>query len=1573
VVGSHRRLAITLLGATGLLLGVLLVGSWLAVRVWGPSLTAGRIAAAIQEATGRPAHVEEVALQPLLGRVRIGGLSAAGDNDLLVRVARIDVAIRIESVWRRELVVGATASGADVRIRSGPRRTEPVAFEIPERLRLGPITVRLASIAVEQSRLSFEDPPHRVAIGVDGLSATGRPDRGGLELTARADALRLTIEHFRETVQRVRAAGRIDAAHVLVHRLETDDPHHALEAAGSIEAPWSRDPTIAVEGTARLAAARIARALGATIAIDGPVAAGVTVAGPLDAAVLTARLRSEKLTVAGVAVHDVAGTVRLDDRALDVSAVEGRVLGGRLRGSINIPAARPGDTVTRVRLDDVDATALARLRGEGPDVRGRIALDAEARGDLARPRGLAGRVRVEATGVALPGDLARLGTGRVQATARMADGQGVAEAEARWPSASVTATARLEADDRVRVEARSRIDLAVLPGWAAGDALEVAARGEGRWPKVVVTAGIDLSRPAAGRDPGKVELRLDPDGGTTPRWSGSVRSRRLALPWIGIDDLLGALAVSADALDVARLTARAGGIPVTASGRWMWRGQGEARLVAGPAALARIPGVPPDLALDGSARVQVDATFAAAGIQATAQLEAERVSVAKIALGRGTGEAAVQGRRLDAALRFPERQLEMTARGDLSPGQVIAARMSLRSFDLASLAPPRPGEASPLRGSVSVGADLAIAIDAPAAARGRIAIEPATIAVAGTPWTSATAVAARLEGQRATLEPVRLTGPAGVLAASGVIWDAGAPSLVNAQLDVSRLATLAPAAGVDGRLQARVELSGDAGAVAGTRARASVGGEGLTLPGGLARLGTGTARVEMQLADRAVGITRGEVAFPGLAAAVTGRIGLDGAVALDARATAQGAPIGAALGVADSDGTLTARATIGGRLGQLDGQAQVSSERIAVAGIAVERLDAAARVQGETVRLQRFTARVLGAPVRASGEWAMSGNGRAAVEAGPLALARVPAPPALALGGALSLRAEAATARGVLTARARVETTDTRAAGLALGAGHLTARIDGRRLEASMDLGDRRISGSAKGALDPGGVIDAALDVAPLDVGPALRHLASRSDIDVGGSVAARLTARVPWDRPAAARARAHIEPLVLRAPRAGFDARGRIDARWENGVLTLEQAELSGTAGTARASGGVDSAGRLDVKVDARMSLAALLAPVTDVEGAAGTVAVQAHVTGTPAEPSIRGDGVLTGGRIAIRGFPTPLRDITARIAATPGALRLIDASAALGGGSLRAAGEAAVAGRALGLYRVRVTGRDVPLRPIEGLDTIWNADLELSGTGARALLSGEARLVRGYYGRDLISLSALAGPAHVAGPTPEVGLPLSIRALLDDNLVVRTAQARLRVGGTLTIRGTTAAPVVLGVIEAHDGTLVLRGNRYQLERAAVRFADPRRIDPTLDVTATTRIRDYDVTMRLTGRVQDLDMRLTSSPSLPRDQLLSLVAFGTTAESETGKAAGGAFAGEAASLVIRELLDLSGGGDSTVPGPLRTIMERTRVSYTHNSEDVGRFGLRIEYEVAGPFLLAGERTSQGYYLIDGVVRLRFR
>ena len=43
--------------------------------------------------------------------MRLSGLSVDGGHDLKVRVQRIDVEVRVESLWRRELVVGIAGSG----------------------------------------------------------------------------------------------------------------------------------------------------------------------------------------------------------------------------------------------------------------------------------------------------------------------------------------------------------------------------------------------------------------------------------------------------------------------------------------------------------------------------------------------------------------------------------------------------------------------------------------------------------------------------------------------------------------------------------------------------------------------------------------------------------------------------------------------------------------------------------------------------------------------------------------------------------------------------------------------------------------------------------------------------------------------------------------------------------------------------------------------------------------------------------------------------------------------------------------------------------------------------------------------------------------------------------------------------------------------------------------------------------------------------------------------------------------------------------------------------------------------
>ena len=136
---------------------------------------------------------------------------------------------------------------------------------------------------------------------------------------------------------------------------------------------------------------------------------------------------------------------------------------------------------------------------------------------------------------------------------------------------------------------------------------------------------------------------------------------------------------------------------------------------------------------------------------------------------------------------------------------------------------------------------------------------------------------------------------------------------------------------------------------------------------------------------------------------------------------------------------------------------------------------------------------------------------------------------------------------------------------------------------------------------------------------------------------------------------------------------------------------------------------------------------------------------------------------------------------------------------------------------------------------------------------------------------------PSRAAAADTGTPLRLRLRIDVDDNLVVRTRVANLRAGGVLNVEGTTARPIVFGSIESRDGRLLFRNRSWSITTATVRFADPRRVDPFLDVVATSRIGDYDVTMQIGGPVSNVNVRFSSTPRLAQNDLLSLVAFGVT------------------------------------------------------------------------------------------------
>jgi autotransporter translocation and assembly factor TamB len=653
---------------------------------------------------------------------------------------------------------------------------------------------------------------------------------------------------------------------------------------------------------------------------------------------------------------------------------------------------------------------------------------------------------------------------------------------------------------------------------------------------------------------------------------------------------------------------------------------------------------------------------------------------------------------------------------------------------------------------------------------------------------------------------------------------------------------------------------------------------------------------------------------------------------------------------------------------------------------AARDLSATFEVTPDRIEVSAVKAVVLDAPLTARGRWRWAGSGEVEAGTGLVDLGRLPGVPAqLRVEGRARANVSASVRDGRVNGSGQIVGERLAVAGWALGPGTADVSVDDGTLNGDVALPEARITANAQGRLD--GVIATRLTATDFEIGPILRQL--RPDLfgDAAGRLSAAATLEVPARDPRAARGLVRLEPVRVELAGERWEAQGPIIVRREPGRLAVERLEVAGRLGTATATGWLDDAGTLEGTLRGQVPLALLAVLRREIREASGSLDLDVRVGGALEKPTLLGRGTISGGLIALRDLPFVARDIEGRLALSPARLRIEELKAGIGTGTARATGEIALEGGTVGAYQVALSAQRVGLTPVEGFETVWNSEITLVGRGARGLVRGEAHLVRGTYTRDLSILPLLLKTGGRAEPAEwGRGFALQVQVQLDDNLVIRSPQAQVRGGGALALRGTVAQPTILGTVETQDGRVTFRRNRFVLENAVVRFDDPGRINPYLDLRATTRIRTYDVTMWLSGRADDLTIRLASEPPLSQEDLLALVTVGST-KTELGSSGGGTvFATEAAQLISKEFL----GGELNAPtvdilefgkneegqSEFRVgkrLNDRTLVTYSGSFAEGGKQKLRVEYQVFGPVLIAGEQVFSGGVGGDVILRFRFR
>ncbi|MFM9977461.1 MAG: translocation/assembly module TamB domain-containing protein [Sphingomonadaceae bacterium] len=160
-------------------------------------------------------------------------------------------------------------------------------------------------------------------------------------------------------------------------------------------------------------------------------------------------------------------------------------------------------------------------------------------------------------------------------------------------------------------------------------------------------------------------------------------------------------------------------------------------------------------------------------------------------------------------------------------------------------------------------------------------------------------------------------------------------------------------------------------------------------------------------------------------------------------------------------------------------------------------------------------------------------------------------------------------------------------------------------------------------------------------------------------------------------------------------------------------------------------------------------------------------------------------------------------------------------------------------------------------------------AGTAEVAALSGVRRK------------SAVDDPRGVrpaAAPAFATNFALDIRLRADNRIFVSGMGLEAEWATDMRVTGTAAVPRVIGNLEIVRGTYSFAGRRFDLDDSGrLTFDGGAFTNPQIALVARTSVEGVSATITIAGRAQNPQIGFSSTPSLPQDEVLSRLLFGSS------------------------------------------------------------------------------------------------
>lgn len=363
-------------------------------------------------------------------------------------------------------------------------------------------------------------------------------------------------------------------------------------------------------------------------------------------------------------------------------------------------------------------------------------------------------------------------------------------------------------------------------------------------------------------------------------------------------------------------------------------------------------------------------------------------------------------------------------------------------------------------------------------------------------------------------------------------------------------------------------------------------------------------------------------------------------------------------------------------------------------------------------------------------------------------------------------------------------------------------------------------------------------------------------------------------------------QKFVIKRGSLSIAAPSPLQLTMQNGHLSVQNFYLAGENIYLRVLDNKNSDQKIDVQVNGKLDMGVVALFLPFFEELRGMLSFAFNVKAGPGTSSLLGSAYIEKGYLKLFDFQHAFEDFKADLLFNQNKVLINSIHGDFASGTFNGDGVLEMKGYKNLPLNFNVRAENVILNLPDKVETKGSGQFNFAGSWFPFHMKGVYDVQSGTFAKEF-SGTAERGRIRRSDYLPQFlleetfnPLTMEIQVNFDRGIDVKNSLVDGRANGRVTVLGTVQKPGMIGTVNLEkESKVYFNDTPFEVNIGTVTFNDANDINPKIYLTADTRIQDHDITMVLQGTGQKPEMTLSSTPSLPQNEIISLLALGSTSE----------------------------------------------------------------------------------------------